>query len=106
MNTFNKKNIPLVLMLALSGLLSVNASAETTPSIEHIVSDFIVTQSQEMVTEINKQLQESIQKDIAKFSLNFHFDGAATVIEQKKIANTLVTRETLTGEKEIAELAN
>ena len=84
MNTFNKKNIPLVLMLALSGLLSVNASAETTPSIEHIVSDFIVTQSQEMVTEINKQLHESIQKDIAKFSLNFHFDiniGSKLVIK-------------------------
>ncbi len=84
MNTLNKKNIGLVLMMTLGAVFSVNASALPAGSVEVAASDFIVEQGKQMVTELNKQLQQSIAQEIKAISLNFTFNETAVAIDDTK----------------------
>ncbi len=89
MNTLNKKNIGLTVMVTLAALFSVNASAQAATSVEGAVSEYVVAQGQQMVTELNKQLQQSISQEVKAFSMNFSFDETAQVMDEKKSAKVV-----------------
>lgn len=88
MSTFKKiqstgskiKEVSLAVILAASLLgvtLSSNANAaENNVSTE--VSEFIVTQGQVMLSELNTQLQQSIDRQIQAVAVNYSLDNTAT----------------------------
>lgn len=81
MKISNRKTITLTLAL-LSGLfITANASAAQTVSLEQAISQFIINQSQQVVTELNMQLSQSITAEVDKF------------IETKSLPKQLVKKE-------------
>lgn len=88
MSTFKKiqstgskiKEVSLAVILAASLLgvtLSSNANA-TENNISTEVSEFIVTQGQVMLSELNTQLQQSIDRQIQAVAVNYSLDTTAT----------------------------
>ncbi|MEI6894256.1 MAG: hypothetical protein V5789_06415 [Colwellia sp.] len=80
-NTGNKiKEVTLTLILAASLLgviLSTNANAAAKTTTEIAVSNFVIAQSKIIMTELNKQLQQSIENEINAFSDNYSLNNAA-----------------------------
>lgn len=93
-NTSSKiKDVSLALVLIgslMGATLSPSVNAAAVPDVEKAVSDFIVAQGEKMITELNTQLQQSIENEIEKFSANFSFENASTWLaaEQKVIQAT------------------
>ncbi|PKH85856.1 hypothetical protein [Colwellia sp. Bg11-28] len=96
MSTFNMtkktsskiKDVSLALVLIgslMGATLSTSVNAAPLPDVEKAVSDFIVAQGEKMITELNTQLQQSIENEIEEFSANFSFDNTSTwlAIEQE-----------------------
>lgn len=83
MKTLNIKKMALVLVVSLGGLFSMNANAAPA-SVENTVSDFVVAQGQQMMKELNKQLQQTIEQEVKAFSLNFTFDETAQQVDAEK----------------------
>ena len=64
------------LLAALTVSTRVNAAPAT--SVENVVSEFVVAQGQKIMTELNTQLQQSIDKEIKTFTANFSFNNTDT----------------------------
>lgn len=81
-NTSSKiKDVSLALILIgslMGATLSTSVNAAPLPDVEKAVSDFIVAQGEKMITELNTQLQQSINKEIEELTVNFSFDNAST----------------------------
>ncbi len=74
MNKFNRKNVGVALLVTMSALFSVNASAAKTPTIESSIGEFIVAQSEQMMTDLSTQLQETILEEINDFSIDLSIE--------------------------------
>lgn len=78
MNTLNRKNISVALLITLGAVFSANTHATETNSIEKSLSDMVLAQGQQVMRDLTAQLQQSIEKEIASFSVNFSFDETIT----------------------------
>ena len=78
MNTFNRKNISMTLIISLGAIFSVNANAVPTSSIESSISEMVLAQGQQVMNDLTMQLQQSITAEINSFSINFSFDDTLT----------------------------
>jgi len=100
-NTSSKiKDVSLALVLIgslMGATLSTSVNAAPLPDVEKAVSDFIVAQGEKMITELNTQLQQSIDNEIEEFSANFSFDNTsswlATEQEEKQATPAAVNDE-------------
>ena len=81
MNTLNRKNISVALLLTISALFSLNTHAAETTNIENSISELVIAQGKQMMGELSEQLQQSIKTEINSFSIDFSFD--------ESIANSL-----------------
>ena len=77
MKTLNRKNISVALLITLGAIFSVNASA-AEKSIESSLSEMVLTQGQQVVSDLTVQLQHSITAEINRFSIDFSFDESIT----------------------------
>jgi len=81
-NTSSKiKDVSLALILIgslMGATLSTSANATPLPDVEKAVSDFIVAEGEKMIAELNTQLQQSINKGIEEYTVNFSFENAST----------------------------
>jgi len=78
MKTLNHKNISIALLITLGAIFSVNANAAETSNIENSLSEMVVAQGQQVMSELTVQLQQSITEELNNFSINFSFDEAVT----------------------------
>lgn len=96
-NTSSKiKDISLALVLIgslLGATLSTSVNAAPLPNVEKTVSDFIVAQGEKMITELNTQLQQSINKEIEEYTVNFSFDNASSWLTAEDVKETTPTVE-------------
>lgn len=96
-NTSSKiKDISLALVLIgslLGATLSTSVNAAPLPNVEKTVSDFIVAQGEKMITELNTQLQQSINKEIEEYTVNFSFDNASSWLAAEDVKETTPTVE-------------
>ena len=74
MKLFNRKNMSVALLVSMGALFSVNASAAQTSTIENSVSEFVVEQGQQMMTELSNHLQQSITAEVSEMVVNFSLD--------------------------------
>tara|TARA_B110000467_G_C18197213_1_gene409652 strand:+ start:189 stop:548 length:360 start_codon:yes stop_codon:yes gene_type:complete len=91
-NTKTIKNTVIALVIGLTSLFSINASAQNTPNVEVAISQFVVAQGQQMMNQLNEQLQQSIANEVKEFTLNFSLEE----IEQQvnvKIENDIKSNE-------------
>jgi len=104
-NTSSKiKDVSLALVLIgslLGATLSTSVNAASLPDVEKAVSEFIVAQGEKMITELNTQLQQSINQGIEEYSVNFSFDNASTWLATEKEIKT-----TTPAVKDDSELSN
>ncbi|MFT7008173.1 MAG: hypothetical protein ACJAXJ_002712 [Colwellia sp.] len=78
MNTLNRKNISVALLLTLSAFFSFNTHAVETTSIEYSISELVIAQSKQMMNELSDKLQQSITAEISSITANFSFDESFT----------------------------
>lgn len=78
MKHFNRSAITAALVITLAAAFSVNAKAEESTSIESKISEMVVAQGQQVISDLTLQLQQTITEEINSFSINFSFDEAAT----------------------------
>ncbi|MBL4942642.1 MAG: hypothetical protein JKY81_13400 [Colwellia sp.] len=78
MNTLNRKNISMTLFITLGAMFSINANATETASIENSLSEMMLAQGQQVVSDLAVQLQQSITAEINSFSIDFSFDESFT----------------------------
>jgi low affinity Fe/Cu permease len=78
MNTLNRKNISVALLLTLSAFFSFNTYAVETTSIESSINELVIAKSKQMMKELSDQLQQSITAEINSFTANFSFDESLT----------------------------
>jgi len=80
----NIKDVSLALVLigSLIGALTVSTSVTAAPveSIEKSVSNFVVAQGAKLMTDLNTQLQQSINKEIKTLSANFALNNTVTLL--------------------------
>ena len=92
----NIKDVSLALVLigSLIGALTVSTSVTAAPvdGIEQAASNFVVAQGAKLMTELNTQLQQSINQEIKTFSANFSLNNTATLLtaEQEEKQATAV----------------
>jgi len=77
MKTLNRKNISVALLITLGSIFSVNATA-AEKSIESSISEMVLAQGQQVVSDLAVQLQHSITAEINRFSIDFSFDEPIT----------------------------
>jgi len=78
MNTLNRKNISVALFITLGAIFSVNANAAQTSSIENSLTEMVVAQGQQVVSDLSVQLQQSIEEELSRFTIDFSFDESIT----------------------------
>ena len=78
MNTLNRKNISVAVLLTISALFSLNTQAAETTSIESSISELVIAQGTKMMSELSEQLQQSITEEINSFTIDFSFDKSLT----------------------------
>lgn len=96
MKHFNRRAISVALLITLGTAYSVNASAAELPSIEKSISEMVVAQSQQVVSDMALQLQQSITEEINSFSAGFSFDESIS----ESIARLTEKEETLAKQSE------
>ena len=77
MNTLNRKNISVALLITMGAIFSVNANAAES-SIENSLSEMVIAQGQQVMSDLTVQLQQSITEELSSFSINFPFDEPIT----------------------------
>jgi len=86
----NIKDVSLALVLigSLIGALTVSTSVTAAPveSIEKSVSNFVVAQGAQLMTELNTQLQHSINTEIKALSDNFSLNNTITLLTADQTA--------------------
>jgi hypothetical protein len=78
MNTLNRKNITVTLLLTISAFFSLNTQAAETTNIENSISELVIAQGTQMMSELGEQLQQSITEEINNFTINFSFNESLT----------------------------
>lgn len=103
-NTIKEVSLALILSCSLIGVTFSNiASAAPVKSIESSVSDFVITQGEKMLAELSKQLQQSIDNEITKFSANFSLNSDPAWIainKQDKPVETEANASEIKSDKE------
>jgi len=74
MNTLNRKNISVALLITLGAIFSVNTNAAETSSLENSISEMIIAQGQQVMVDLTAELQQSITQEINSFSIDFSFN--------------------------------
>lgn len=74
MNTLNRKNISVALLITLGAIFSVNTNAAETSSIENSLSEMIIAQGQQVMVDLTAELQQSITQEINSFTIDFSFN--------------------------------
>ena len=78
MNTLNRKNISIALLITMGAAFSVNTNAAETSSIEKSLNEVVIAQGQQVMSDLTVQLQQSITEELNSFSINFSFDETVT----------------------------
>lgn len=78
MKHFNRRAFSAALLITLGAFYSVNASAAPTANIESSLSEMVLAQGHQVMSELTVQLQESIAEEISNFSVNFSLDESVT----------------------------
>lgn len=78
MKHFNCKAISIALIITLGAMYSVNATAAQTTSLENSISEMIIAQGQQVLSDLTVQLQQSITAEINSFSIDFSLDESIT----------------------------
>lgn len=78
MKNFNRRAITVALLLTLGTAFSMNAHSAEPTNIETSISEMLVTQGQQVVSDLSAQLQASISEEINSFSIDFSFDESIT----------------------------
>ncbi len=76
MKNFNRRAISVALLIILGAMYSVNASAAQTTSIENSISEMVIAQGQQVMSDLTVQLQQSIAEEINNFSVDLSFDDS------------------------------
>jgi hypothetical protein len=84
-NSSTIKTTAIALIIGLASMFSINANAQSAPNLEAAIGEFIVEQGHQMMTELNKQLQQSIESEVKAFTFKLTTEEA-----QKKINSKLV----------------
>ena len=80
-------SLGLILTCSLIGAtFSTSVNATPVTSVEDAVSDFVIAQGERIIAELNKQLQQSIDKEIKNFSANFSSNSELTWLTAEKQA--------------------
>ncbi len=77
MSTLNRKNISVALLITLGAIFSVNANAAET-SIENSISEMVIAQGQQVMSDLTVQLKQSITEELNGFSVDYSIDEAFT----------------------------
>ena len=99
MNTFNRKNISVALLITLGAIFSVNANAEQTNSIESSLTEMVVEQSQQVMSDLSMQVQESINEELASFSIDFSFEESIAWLTDEEAEPEVVKVKQITEVK-------
>lgn len=78
MKYFNRTAISAALVITLATAFSVNAKAEESTSNESKISEMVIAQGKQVISDLSLQLQQTISEEINSFSINFSFDEATT----------------------------
>jgi len=103
----NIKDVSLTLVLigSLIGALTLSTSVTAAPveSIEKSVSNFVVAQGAKLMTDLNTQLQQSINKEIQTLSANFSLNNTVTLLTAEQTEKQATT---VNGNNKIASTEN
>lgn len=103
MNTLNRTNISVALLLTISAFFSLNTYAAQTTKIESSISELVIAQGKQMMNELSEQLQKSITEEINSFTIDFSFEESLT----NSLAWIKGEENTLTGtESENSKVVN
>ncbi len=78
MKNFNRRAISVALLITLGAMFSVNASAAEANSIENSISEMVIAQGQQVMSDISVQLQQSITEEVNSFSVDFSLNESIT----------------------------
>jgi|GEM_PF-1813351 len=78
MKTLNRKNISVALLITMGTIFSVNANAAETNTIENSISEMVVAQGEQVMSNLTAQLQQSISEEISSFTIDFSFEETIT----------------------------
>jgi hypothetical protein len=78
MKNFNRRAISAALLMTLGLAFSVNASAAQTSSIENSLTEMVITQNLQVISDLSAQLQQSIEEELSSFSIDFSFDESVS----------------------------
>ena len=72
MKNFNRRAITAALIITLGAAFSVNAAQ--TDSIENSLTEVVIAQGQQVMSDLSVQLQQSITEELNSFSIDFSLD--------------------------------
>lgn len=78
MNTLNRKNISVALLITIGAIFSVNVNAAETDSIENSLGEMVIAQGQQVMVDLTAQLQQSITEEVNSFNVDFSFNESIT----------------------------
>jgi len=100
-------SLTLVLIGSLFGAtLSTSANAAPVNGVENAVSDFVVAQGKSMISELNSQLQLSIEHEINALSANISLDNASMWLTPEQQVKEEKTSTIKTVESKISKQIN
>ena len=78
MKHFNRSAITAALIITLAAAFTVNAKSAEMSDIENSISEMVVAQGQQVISDLTVQLQQTITEEINSFSINFSFEESVT----------------------------
>ena len=69
-NSQTIKTTVLAIAISLASLFSINVNAQTTTSIEAAISEYVVAQGQQMMSQLNEQLQQTIASEVRELTFS------------------------------------
>lgn len=79
-NAIKEVSLTLVFIGALLGsLIGTTANAATLENVEHSTTQFIIKQSEQVMTDISQQLASSIAEQVSKMSVNYNLQSKVWV---------------------------
>ncbi len=104
-NKIKDVTLALVLIGSLVGVtISASVNAAPAKGIENTVSKFVADKGQQMFSELNAQLQQSIDNEIKAFSVNFALnDTKSWLAAEKQVTNAKTNKTKITENKVTSE---
>jgi len=93
MNTLNLKNISVALLITISAFFSFNTHAAETANIESSISELVIAQGKQMMSELSAQLQQSIKAELNSFTIDFSFADSIAWINAEQKASIDIASE-------------